>query len=228
VTRDTADPVDPQVVYVTHSGFSQDVQVAHVHRSTDRGNTWTPIAGNLPDIPVNDVIVDPTDTQRLYAATDVGVYWTPDLGAVWVPLGSGLPPTAVFDLTLHAPSRTLVAATHGRSQWKLDLTQAPVAIEPAPGAAPARLALSAPVPNPSRGEARLTLALARPGRAEVTVFDARGRRMRTLLSGNLPAGRHTIAWDGADASGARVAPGVYFVLASAPEGRARQRLVRVE
>jgi photosystem II stability/assembly factor-like uncharacterized protein len=226
VTRVTADPVDPQVVYATLSGFSADEHVAHVYRSANRGSSWSPIAGNLPNIPVNDLVVDPTDTQRLYVATDLGVYWTLDQGVVWVPLGTGLPFTAVFDLNLHAPSRTLVAATHGRSQWKLDLTQAPVAV--GLPASPARLALSAPVPNPSRGEVRLTLELAMPGRPDVAVFDPAGRRIRTLLSGGVRAGRHLVAWDGTHESGARAGAGVYIVRARAAGGTATRRLVRVE
>ncbi|MEK7329725.1 MAG: FlgD immunoglobulin-like domain containing protein [Candidatus Eisenbacteria bacterium] len=226
VTRLAADPVDAQVVYVTLSGFTADESVARVYRSADKGSTWVSIAGNLPNIPLNDLVVDPTDTQRLYVATDLGVYWTPDQGALWVPLGTGLPFTAVFDLNLHAPSRSLVAATHCRSQWKLDLTQAPVAVEPA--GAGARLALSAPRPNPSRGETRLTLELGSPGRAEVAVFDAAGRRVRTLLAGGLEPGRHVVAWDGMDESGGRAGAGVYFVRARVASGEATRRVVRVE
>ncbi|MGH7729858.1 MAG: VPS10 domain-containing protein [Candidatus Eiseniibacteriota bacterium] len=226
VTRVTADPLDPQVVYVTLSGFGGDEHLPHVYRSADRGSTWTPIAGDLPDVPINDVVVDPADTQRLFVATDVGVYWTPDQGATWAPLGTGLPFTAVFDLTLHAPSRTLVAATHGRSQWRADLTQIPVAVAPAVVAS--GVSLSAPAPNPSRGWARLTLQLPAPGRVEVAVFDARGRRVRTLVRDRLEAGHHPVAWDGTGASGERAPAGVYFVRATVPEGSAHRRLVRVE
>jgi photosystem II stability/assembly factor-like uncharacterized protein len=226
VTRVTADPVDAQVVYVTLSGFSADESIARVYRSVDKGSSWVPIAGNLPDIPINDLVVDPDDTQRLYVATDLGVYWTPDLGVAWAPLGSGLPFTAVFDLTLHAPSRTLVAATHGRSQWKLDLAQFALAVEPT--AAVSRLALSAPRPNPSRGETRLTLELGSPGRAEVAVFDASGRRVRELLAGELGPGPHVVAWDGMNERGERAGAGVYFVRARSASGTASQRVVRVE
>jgi len=229
VTRVTADPLDAQVVYVTLSGFGGDEHLPHIYRSANQGAIWTPIAGNLPDVPINDVVVDPADTQRLFLATDVGVYWTPDQGAAWAPLGNGLPFTAVFDLTLHAPSRTLVAATHGRSQWKADLTQIPVAVAPAPGApGTPRIALSAPAPNPSRGWTRLTLELAAPGPTEVAVFDAGGRRVRILVTGALPSGRRPVAWDGTDATGARAPAGVYFVRATVRDGAAGRRLVRVE
>ena len=168
VTRVTADPFDAATVYVTLSGFTLDEPLAHVYRSIDYGGTWTPIDGNLPDIPANDILVDPTDTNRLYLANDVGVYTSRDLGGTWYPLGTGMPPVPVADLTLHNASRTLVAATHGRSQWTLDLHDLPVAVAPAP--APAALALSAPAPNPSRGEVRLELELSQAGRARAEEF----------------------------------------------------------
>ncbi|MBI1798037.1 MAG: T9SS type A sorting domain-containing protein [Candidatus Eisenbacteria bacterium] len=226
VTRVVGDPLDPQAVFVTLSGFSGDEHAAHVFRSPDRGNTWTAISGNLPDAPVNDIVVDPLDTQRDYVATDIGVYWTSDGGSIWVPLGQGLPFTAVFDLNLHAPSRTLIAATHGRSQWKLDLTQAPVAA-PAP-ALPVRLALSRPWPNPGRGVVRMTLELPAASAIDVAIYDASGRRMRTLLGGSSDAGTHALAWDGADDRGAAAAPGVYFLRARTGAASVTRRIVRVD
>lgn len=227
VTRVTADPADAQTVYATLSGFGMDEALPHVYRSTNRGSTWTSIAGNLPDVPANDIVVDPADPNRLFLATDVGVYVTPDLGGSWVPLGTGMPIQTIFDLTLHAPSRTLVAATHGRSQWRVDLTDFPVvAVEP--GVAPARLSLSGPAPNPSRGSTELTLELSRAGTIEVAVFDAAGRRVRDLHRGALAAGRHRLAWDGRDARGGRVAAGVYYVRAlEGDRASAVRRLVRL-
>ena len=48
VTRVTPDPINPEVVYVTLSGYNQDDFGAHVFRSTNAGDTWTAIDGNLP------------------------------------------------------------------------------------------------------------------------------------------------------------------------------------
>src|SRR6185369_6891455 len=91
VTHVASDPTNASVVYVTLSGFSLDESIAHVYRSIDGGDHWSSIAGNLPDIPANDLIVDPVDNSRLFLATDIGVYATDDLGAHWYPLGTGLP-----------------------------------------------------------------------------------------------------------------------------------------
>jgi photosystem II stability/assembly factor-like uncharacterized protein len=227
VTRVSADPTNAATVYVTLSGFSLDEYASHVFRSIDSGATWTPIDGNLPNIPANDILVDPTDPNRLYLANDVGVYTSRDLGATWYPLGTGMPPVPVADLTLHNASRTLIAATHGRSQWTLDLHDLPVAVGPAP--APARLALSAPFPNPSRGEVRLELELAAGGRARAEVYDAMGRRISRLFDRALAAGRHPIAWSGRDDSGRASPAGIYYLRVTLDDRAAiSRRLTRLD
>ncbi|MBI1798485.1 MAG: hypothetical protein HYR73_02235 [Candidatus Eisenbacteria bacterium] len=226
VTRVATDPANANVVYVTVSGFEQDEHAAHVYRSVDQGANWTSISTNLPNAPANDLIVDPADSNTLYLATDVGVYATRNLGGGWFPLGFGMPEVEVVDdLTLHAPTRTLVAATHGRSQWKLDLSGLPVA---ASGAVPPpALALSAPAPNPSHGTARFTLDLPREGRVDVAIFDPQGRRVATLLRANLAPGRRELVWSGEDAAGRATWPGVYYLRAAATGAVVTRRLVRL-
>jgi hypothetical protein len=223
VTRVTPDPLDPQAVYVTESGFSQDVQSALVYRSPDRGATWTNVSANLPNVPANDLVVDPADTQTLYLATDAGVWISRTRGAGWTPLGTNMPLQSVADLTLHTSTRRLFAFTHGRSAWSLDLTALPVAT---PGSTlPPALALSAPWPNPARGAVRMSLDLARDANAEVSIYDALGRRVSTPHEGVLAAGRHEIAWDGRDAHGARAHAGVYFARARSEGAIRTQRIV---
>ncbi len=214
VTRVTPDPSDPNAVYVTLSGFGQDEHLSHVYRSANRGTSWTSISANLPDVPANDIVVDPTDTQSLYLATDVGVYASRNQGAGWFPLGTGMPVQTVFDLSLYSAggTRRLIAATHGRSQWTLDLTQLPLDV-PAPPSA-VRLELSAPAPNPSRGQVRLTLELPAPSAVEAAIYDLSGRRVAGLASGRLAAGRHVLEWDGRSSRGDRVPAGVYFARVS--------------
>jgi photosystem II stability/assembly factor-like uncharacterized protein len=226
VTRVTPDPVDPQGVYVTLSGFGMDERLAHVYHSSDRGDHWTSVAANLPDVPANDLIVDPAQTSRLYLATDVGVYTSGDAGGYWYPLGQGMPIQAVVDLSFHAGARKLIAATHGRSQWTLDLNDLPVAVSAPPP--PVRLALAVAGPNPFRTGARLTLDLAAPASVRVAVFDALGRHVCDLEHGTLAAGRHALAWDGRDARGAESPDGVYYVRALAGTyGSQVKRLVKV-
>lgn len=94
---------------------------------------------------------------------------------------------------------------------------------PTPGITAAGF-LRAPTPNPTLGGLRFTLGLPEPGRAGVALFDVRGRRVRALFEGPLPAGAHEFAWDGRDDTGARAAAGVYFLRAELPGGTSVRRV----
>src|SRR5215813_9894558 len=63
----------------------------------------------------------------MYVGTDVGVWATTDGGVNWNPFSDGLPNVAVYDLKLHAPTRLLRAATHGRGLWERQLDVAGIA-----------------------------------------------------------------------------------------------------
>jgi len=227
VTHVASDPTNASVVYVTLSGFSLDESVAHVYRSIDGGDHWSSIAGNLPDIPANDLIVDPVNNSRLFLATDIGVYATDDLGTHWYPLGTGLPLQTVFDLFLHDGTRTLIAATHGRGQWKLDLSALAVAVGGPVG--PSRLALSAPSPNPSRGDMRFVVDTPAGENVSVAIYDALGRRVRQVFAGALGPGSHAMLWDGRDDAGRVTRAGTYFLRAAgAPQAPVVRRVVRID
>jgi len=95
-----------------------------VFLTTNTGGTWTDISGNLPNIPVDDLVIDPLIANTLYAATDIGVFATNNGGITWSTYGTGLPNVAVLGLTLEPNTRKLAAATHGRSAWIIDLAPA--------------------------------------------------------------------------------------------------------
>jgi len=121
VTSVAADPHDSLSVYVTLSGFRFDEGGAHVYKSSDLGASWEDISVSLPDIPVNDIIIDPEEVGTLYIATDIGVYYSLDDGISWDLLGDDLPLVPVNDIDFHLPSRKLAAATYGRSIFTYDL-----------------------------------------------------------------------------------------------------------
>jgi photosystem II stability/assembly factor-like uncharacterized protein len=123
VTKVAVDPSDENIVYVTLSGYRNDSYLPHVFRSTDAGQSWLGISGDLPECPVNDIIPDPSLDSTLYIATDFGVYVTRNLGMNWQMLGANLPNVPVIDLDLHQPTRKLIAATYGRSMYTFNLEQ---------------------------------------------------------------------------------------------------------
>ncbi len=70
-------------------------------------------------------------------------------------------------------------------------------------------------PNPVRTDADVVYSLAREASVDLSVYDVRGARVRTLRSGVFGAGRYTVKWDGRDDSGRRIGGGMYFVRLSA-------------
>lgn len=121
VTSIECDVNDKSVAYVTYSGYTHLDYTPHIYQTTDSGNTWVSMAGNLPDFPINDLVVDPSVPGAFYIASDFGVYYTQDGGVIWEPLGIDLPNVSVFDLRLHDSTRKLVAGTYGRSMYAIDL-----------------------------------------------------------------------------------------------------------
>uniref|UniRef100_A0A832I8K6 FlgD/Vpr Ig-like domain-containing protein n=1 Tax=Eiseniibacteriota bacterium TaxID=2212470 RepID=A0A832I8K6_UNCEI len=77
-------------------------------------------------------------------------------------------------------------------------------------------ALEAPYPNPMWHCADLTFTLARGGLVNISVFDAAGRRVRTVLNEYRAAGTHGTFWDGRNDAGRYERNGVYFVRMQAP------------
>ncbi len=66
-------------------------------------------------------------------------------------------------------------------------------------------------PNPTGGESTLAFTLAEAAEVRYSVFDLRGRRVRLVDLGSLPAGRFEERWDTRDDGGRSVAAGIYFV-----------------
>jgi hypothetical protein len=82
-------------------------------------------------------------------------------------------------------------------------------------------------PNPFRTASRLSFVMPVAGNAGLHVFDASGRRVRTLASGRLAAGAHAVDWNGRDDRGNTVPVGIYWTRLTTPAGRVSARMVRV-
>lgn len=219
VTSVAAHPTEPLTAFVTVSGYRWGEPLAHVFRTDDGGQTWTPRTGGLPPAPANVVRFDPDAPERLYLGTDAGAFFSEDGGATWALLGPGLPAAPVLDLDLHAPTRQLVAATFGRGMYRFDLTQLPTGAEP-PASASA-LTLTA-TPNPSRGPVTLRFTLPRSGTTRLAAYDVRGRLVAVLADGERAAGTHAVTW-GAE----RLPAGAYLVRLEAGGEAATAHLQRV-
>jgi hypothetical protein len=90
-------------------------------RSTDAGQSWGSVAGDLPERgSVLAIAEDHKDPNLLFAGTEFGLYFTADGGKKWVRLKAGLPTIAVRDLAIQQGENDLVVGTFGRGIYVLD------------------------------------------------------------------------------------------------------------
>ncbi len=123
VTRVFASAHKPGRAYATKAGWHRDDYRPFVFRTEDFGETWTPIAGNLPEGTVYVIVEDRKNADLLFVGTEMSVFASLDGGKSWTPFGSGLPGNAlVHDLLIHPRENDLIAATHGRGLFAVDIT----------------------------------------------------------------------------------------------------------
>lgn len=112
---------DANVVYAALHHFQRGDFRPYLFKSTDRGRTWTGIAGDLPDRQfVWSLVEDPVNSSLLFAGTELGVFFTIDGGRRWIQLSGGMPTVAVRDLEIQRRETDLVCGTFGRGFYVLD------------------------------------------------------------------------------------------------------------
>lgn len=220
VSRIEASAYDTNTFYVTFDNHRWGDFKPYVFMTTDGGRSFKSIANNLPVGGPGDYVhvirEDNFNRDLLFVGTSIGVYVSIDRGRSWAKFNSGMPSVPVYDLQIHPRDRELIAATHGRGIWIVDI--APLQqvtpkvlaasvnlFEPKPafhwGEAPTRAASGngnaqaffATV-NPTYGAAisyRITGAGGEPAR--ISIVDALGDTIQTLQGPGTP-GLHTVTW----------------------------------
>ncbi|MGE3616880.1 MAG: WD40/YVTN/BNR-like repeat-containing protein, partial [Gemmatimonadales bacterium] len=108
-------------VYAAFDGHQTDDYANYLYRSTDFGETWTSITGDLPaDRVIHVIREDLRNPALLYLGTEFGLFVSPDAGIHWVALRNNMPNVPINDLALQRDQNDLVLGTHGRGIWILD------------------------------------------------------------------------------------------------------------
>ena len=115
----------------------------------------------------------------------------------------------------------------GRGLWEIVLPQAATetAVAEAEGVVPAEFALAQNFPNPFNASTTIAFQLAFASQVELAVYNISGQRVRTLISGSLPAGHHRLQWDGRNDRGEPAASGAYLYQLSAGDFVATRQLM---
>ena len=109
----------------------------NIYLTTDGGASWTgcegnAITNNLPDIPVNDIVLNPENGAQALIATDAGVWSTNELAGdqtQWYPPvpETGIPVVRTDMLQVRTSDKIVLAGTYGRGLWTSDVFADPTA-----------------------------------------------------------------------------------------------------
>jgi hypothetical protein len=138
--------VDTATAYVAFDGFNVNtpgtpghlyqVRVCKIYCGLQTAR-WTDLSGNLPNIPVYAVVVNPMNAQQVFIGTEIGFYFTNNINVVppvWNRFQTGLPVAAINHLTIDNGNTTLAAWTNGRGLYAVNLPAWRVVSSPSPSA----------------------------------------------------------------------------------------------
>jgi hypothetical protein len=214
VSRVVASRFAEGAAYLTLDGHRSDDYSTYVFVTTDYGNTWKPIKGNLPAGLTARVIREhPRKPDLLFLGTEFGAWVSLDRGNRWSRLG-GLPVVRVDDIQIQPRDNDLVVATHGRSIWILDDINAIEQLTPQVSDSDFHLFETRPgtefrlytskgntghmwfaAPNPPYGAViDYYLQSAPKGDVKIAILDKSGQTVRELKGGKEP-GLNRVEWD---------------------------------
>jgi hypothetical protein len=124
VSRVEPSHFDTATVYVAFDNHRENDFRPYLYVSNDFGKTFRSTVNNLPTGGADFVHVireDPVKRDLLFVGTDVGAYVSTDRGATWQRFMTNMPTVPVHDLQIHPRDRELIAATHGRSIYIVDI-----------------------------------------------------------------------------------------------------------
>jgi len=156
---------------------------------------------------------------RLPACADTNHAWTHEYELGVLPVGTT---TFMLDVAAERANGT-THELHGIPVTVIDPDAPPP--PPPPPVDSLESVLSKSHPNPFHDEARFSVSVMEPRRAEVAIFDLSGRRVATVFRGTLPAGTSQLAWNGRRADGSRAPGGIYFYRLTLPERIITRRVV---
>ena len=200
-----ADERNPNIAYVSLSGYNLDEPTPRIFRTTDAGLSWTNISNNLPDAPVNSLIIDYNYDAVIYAGSDIGVFFSMNNGLTWSVLGTGLPNAPVSDLNFHQDSHKLVAATHGRSAFSIDASLVITDVKKSENQTKT-FELYQNYPNPFNPGSKISFKTFTESRITAELYDVTGKLVQQLFNDVYTQGMHQY-----ELNGSNLKSGIYFV-----------------
>jgi len=184
--------------YVAVDFHLMDNRDPFLYKTTDFGQTWTKITGNLPHGPLayaHVIAENPNRKGMLFAGTGNALYYSTDDGGHWTQFKDGLPAAPVSWIVVQKNYHDLVVSTYGRGFFILeDLTP----LEQDAGGAAVKL--FAPrrayrLVRGARGVLNYSLQAAAKNPPELAILDSSGRVVREIRDLPKEAGLSRVVWN---------------------------------
>jgi photosystem II stability/assembly factor-like uncharacterized protein len=124
VSRITPSQHDMNRFYVTFDGHRTNDFTPYVFVTDNGGESFRSVVSNLPTGSLDYVHViteDPHNENLLFVGTDLAVYVSTDRGETWQRFMNAMPAVPVHNLKIHPRDRELIAGTHGRAIWIVNI-----------------------------------------------------------------------------------------------------------
>jgi hypothetical protein len=83
-------------------------------------------------------------------------------------------------------------------------------------------------PNPFNPQTAISYQLSEASMVQISIYDVRGKKIRTLVNSYKPAGKYSITWDGCDNRKVRLSTGVYLIRMKANEFSTSRKVLLVQ
>lgn len=201
--------------YALMNGMDIESNGKKIFKTTNKGVNWINISGDLPNIPLGDLVPHPTDSNILYLGTEMGSFKTTNGGNNWTGWNDGMPTANIItEMKLVSLNGTyyIFASTYGRSIWKREIDD-PVGITNNNSGIPDRYNLHQNHPNPFNPITKINYELPKDSKITLTIYDILGREVKRLVNNEVkPAGNYNVEFNGQS-----YASSVYFYRIEAEE-----------
>lgn len=193
---------DPDIAYAVMAGIPGNGAGSKLYKTINRGQTWVNISGNIPNVSLTDLIANPSNSNELYVASEIGGFKSTDGGVTWNRWNFGMPESVIMTELDYIDSIAVngkfyvLASTYGRSMWMREVSgNDPLTAFYETENGNANMMLFQNTDNPGDKETLINYYLSSSMNIELNVYDLLGNKIAAIIDGPQSQGSHTVSFD---------------------------------
>ena len=193
---------DPDIAYAVMGGIPANGAGNKIYKTINRGQTWVNISGNIPNISLTDLIANPSNSNELYLASEIGGFKSTDGGATWNRWNFGMPESVIMTELDYVDSIAIngkfyiITSTYGRSMWMREASgDDPLSAFFETENGNANMMLFQNTDNPGDDVTLINYNLSSTMTVDLSVYDLPGNQLSVLFNGTQSKGSHIVTFD---------------------------------